>query len=189
MKEYTIKEFVEGYEKCVTDLLKERYITERLVLRTEYVSFLEKVELCKNLVNHFCMSENGNYINMNTPLKFLFYTKTLITKYTNLVSESAGFWDEYDLLKKSKILDIIMDTIPEIERYDFKSILDMVEEDCMTNHYEIHSFIDRQSVRFKELLENILNPIADELSNILNNMNEIDDKSLVDKIKMILKLK
>lgn len=184
MKEYTIKEFVNGYEKCTTDLLRERYIKERLVLKNSYISIIMKIELSKNIVNHFLLNETGDYINSNSVYKYLFFRKELIQQYTNLKCESPGFWDEYDLLKKSDLLDkVTIDIIPESEYLEFSEILEMIWEDSLTNHLEVHNFIDRQVIRLKDVLENVFSPVADKLSNIIENMSEQDDRKIAKAIK------
>lgn len=184
MKEYTIREFVEGYEKCTTDLLKERYIKERLVLRTKYISILLKIELSKNIVEHFLFNETKDYIKSDTVLKYLFFRKTLIQQYTNLICESAGFWEEYDLLKQSDLLDkVTIDIIPESEYLEFNEILEMVWEDTLSNYLELHTFIDRQMIRVKSTFEKVFDPVADKLSDIIDNMSNQDDKKVAKFVK------
>ena len=184
MKEYTIREFVEGYEKCTTDLLKERYIKERLVLRTKYISILLKIELSKNIVEHFLFNETKDYIKSDTVLKYLFFRKTLIQQYTNLICESAGFWEEYDLLKQADLLDkVTIDIIPESEYLEFNEILEMVWEDTLSNYLELHTFIDRQMIRVKSTIEKVFDPVADKLSDIIDNMSKQDDKKVAKFVK------
>ena len=187
MKEYTISEFVKGYEKCTTDLLKQRYIKERLVLKTPYISIMMKIELSKNIADHFLLNNTGDYIKSDSVLKYLFFRKTLIQQYTNLICESPGFWDEYDMLKKADLLDkVTIDIIPESEYLEFSEILEMVWEDSVMNYLEIHTFIDRQSFRIKEVIEQVFNPVADKLSEIIDGMSEKDDKKIAKIIKGIL---
>ncbi len=184
MKEYTIKEFVEGYEKCKTTLLKDRYISERLVLKTKYIPVLLKIELSKNIVDHFLWNDTKDYIKSNTVLKYLFFRKTLIQQYTNLICESPGFWEEYDLLKKSDLLDkVTIDFIPESEYLEFNEILEMIWGDTLDNYLELHTFIDRQMMRIKGTFEKVFDPVADKLSDIIDNMSKQDDKKVAKIIK------
>ena len=200
IKKISIKDFVEGYENCATDALKEEYIKDNLQV-INYVPFIKKVTLATNLVNATTF-EQETYIDVedneqtrstgrikfNSPSTSLLFNRTLIENYTNLQVETKGFFEEYDLLKSSGILDkLIIPTeyrdsyIPSSEIAELNTIVDMTRQDVINNNYEIHSYISNQVERFGILTGNVLSPIFSAISENIENLDE-------DKINKLSKL-
>lgn len=200
IKKISIKDFVEGYENCATDALKEEYIKDNLQV-INYVPFIKKVTLATNLVNTTTF-EQETYIDVedneqirstgrikfNSPSASLLFNRILIENYTNLQVETKGFFEEYDLLKSSGILDkLIIPTeyrdsyIPSSEIAELNTIVDMTRQDVINNNYEIHSYISNQVERFGILTGNVLSPIFSAISENIENLDE-------DKINKLSKL-
>lgn len=180
MNTVTIKDFTDGYSKLATASMKENYIKENIVI-TKYIPFVRKMTRAKNLVKITMRDENTGNVKINSAMHYLFFIKTLIEEYTNLISESASFSDEYDMLKQSGFLDRLIlkvdgkdPLIDSAELDEFKQIVNMEKSDLLDNEYEPHAFISGQVDRFKALGEATLTPLVDTVSKKLDEIPKED---------------
>lgn len=200
MRKISVKDFVEGYTNCATDSLKEDYIKDNLQI-VNYVPFIKKVTVAKRLVEittfeqeRYIDDEDNEQMRSTNRIKFnsvtasLLFNRALIENYTNLKIETPGFYEEYDLLKSSGVLDKLLTPteyrdsfIPSSEIAEFKTIVDMTRQDAINNNYEIHSYISNQVERFGTLTGNVLSPIFSVISENIENLDE-------DKINKLSKL-
>lgn len=156
MEKITIKNFIDEYNKRGTATMKDEYIRDTIEI-TKYVPFTQKLVRAKNLMKITMIDSDGNFA-ANSAFNYLFFVKTIIEDYTNLISESPSFADEYDMLKSSGFLDKLMlstettrSLIDPSELSELKSLCDMVVKDQYDNEYEIHSFIKNQITRIEKL--------------------------------------
>ena len=187
IKDITVKDFVDGYNSCPNQETKKSYIRDNLKLKTEYVSYILKIELCRALVEHFCMNDTKEYIHINSPFKHMFFQKTLIQQYTNIVIEDPSFWKEYDMLKSNDLLKDVIAIIPKKEVLEFKDVLDMTQNDYIANYMEIHTFIERQWIRIRSVANTVLSPILNELTDKINNLSKGDSKRIAEYLNSIVK--
>ena len=124
------------------------------------------------------IDSDGNFA-ANSAFNYLFFVKIIIEEYTNLISESASFADEYDMLKSSGFLDKLMistettrSLIDPSELSEFKSLCDMVVKDQYDNEYEIHSFIKNQITRIEKLGTVALDSISGAIKESIGNLDE-----------------
>lgn len=193
-----IKEFVEGYNKCATQQLKDRFIKEKLRI-TPYVSIIKKDAYAQLIVDR-TMFEQESYdsngetkyrktdkIRVNSVAQYVQFCRVIIELYTNLEIENGAFIDEYDALKSSGLLDLLMigsdkadPVIPMNELSEFRTVLDMKVKDTLENYSTPQAFIERQVDRFKALGEATLVPLMDTLSKKLDEMpkEELEGKIL-----------
>ena len=176
-----IREFVEKYEAIATDRLKEDYIKDNLHTKT-YLPFLTKVTLADKLAKVTTLDKDTGNVNVKSDANYLLFCRMIIEQYTDLQIETEGFYEEYDLLNESGLLDKIMQMIPEKEISEFKMLCDFKQKDLITNQYEMHSYISNQVTRFGELIGLTLKPIMEKFSDQLENMDEKD----IDKIAKAL---
>lgn len=177
----TIKEFTEKYNAIATDRLKEDYLNDNLHIKT-YLPFLTKVTLADKLAKITTLDKDTGNVSIKSDVNYLLFCRMIIEQYTDLQVETEGFYEEYDLLNESGLLDKIMQMIPEKEIAEFKMICDMKQKDILTNQYEMHSYISNQVTRFGELIGVTLKPIMEKISDQLENMDEKD----IDKIAKAL---
>ena len=59
----------------------------------------------------------------------------------------------------------------------------MVENDLITNEYEVHSFISKQVERFSELFGHIVSPAITRLSDVIKNMDNRTIENIAEKVK------
>lgn len=177
MEKITIKNFIDEYNKRDTATMKDEYIRDYIEI-TKYVPFTQKLVRAKNLMKAIMIDSDGNFA-ANSAFNYLFFVKTIIEEYTNLISESASFADEYDMLKSSGFLDKLMistettrSLIDPSELSEFKSLCDMVVKDQYDNEYEIHSFIKNQITRIEKLGTVALDSISGAIKESIGNLDE-----------------
>ena len=173
----TIREFVKKYNLIATDRLKEDYLKDNLHIKT-YLPFLTKVTLADKLAKVTTLDKDTGNVNVKSDANYLLFCRTIIEYYTDLQVETEGFYEEYDLLNESGLLDKIMQMIPEKEINEFKMICDMKKSDLLQNKYENHAFISEQVTRFGELIGTILKPALDKISEQLENLSDEDIENI-----------
>lgn len=206
MNKITIKNFVEDYNNRATESLKNDYIRDNLEV-VRYVPFLNKEVLANKLVDvstykyEDYTKEDGtigrrktNNIHVNSTAQYLLFCRLVIENYTNLTVETEGFFEEYDMLKSSGLLDKLMvgtestpPIIPIDEIGELRSLVDMKQKDALFNETEIHNFASSQVERFGTLAGITLKPILDRIVELLENMDEKDIEKLDNKISKFLK--
>lgn len=180
MNKITIKNFVEEYNNRV-DKLQETYLKENLEV-ISYLPFSYKNVLAEKLVNlttfvyEDYLKENDSVgrrktdkIKVDSVGQYLLFCRIVVENYTNLVVETNDFLEEYDLLKSSGLLDKLMvgtETVPPIipasEISEMRSIISMKQSDVMTNHCEIHNYIDSLIERFGDVFSVVAKPIMEK---------------------------
>ena len=172
-----IKEFTEKYNAMATDRLKEDYLNDNLHIKT-YLPFLTKVTLADKLAKVTTLDKDTGNVNVKSDINYLLFCRMIVEQYTDLQVETEGFYEEYDLLNESGLLDKIMQMIPEKEINEFKMICDMKKSDLLQNKYENHAFISEQVTRFGELIGTILKPALDKISEQLENLSDEDIENI-----------
>lgn len=125
----------------------------------------------KRIVESTAWDDDNVKMEINSPVRYLLYVYTLLTVYTNIETHKESMLAEYDALTSAGLKDLIIAKIPEAERKEFDAVLKMVADDYYTNYFETHSYIDRIIDRFKNIVENFLSPISEDLVKGLNNLN------------------
>lgn len=186
IKKIAIRDFVKEYKSRVPQL-QESYIKENLVI-IPYVPFVRKDALAKKLVDistyvyEDYTKEDGTVgrrktdkIQVNSTAQYLFFCRLVIENYTNLTVETEGFFEEYDELKSSGLLDRLMvstevsdSLIPMNEITELRALIDMKTKDEIFNKTEVHNYVNSLVERFG----NVLNVLAKPIINNINNMNE-----------------
>lgn len=204
-KTISIKKFVNEYAKRVPQL-QEIYIKENLVI-TPYVPFNKKNVLADKLVDistyvfedytkedETIGRRKTDKIRVNSTAQYLLFCRLVIENYTNLVVETEGFFEEYDALKSSGLLDKLMvstetrpSLIPMDEIAELRVIIDMKQKDAIFNATEIHNYIGSQVERFGTLLGVTLKPVMDKIAENLENMTEQDVEKLSKKVDKAMK--
>ena len=191
-----VLEFCEKYINTA-DQLKYSFINENLEIKP-YASIIKKVGYAQAILNKSMYDqeeytdEEGNNrlrktdrIKVNSVVQYVQFCRFIITTYTNLEIEDGSFIKDYDALKSSGLLDILIigddinpPLIPVNEIAEFRSILDMKAKDILTNEYEPHAFISNQIERFAMLSNVTLNPIIESVGEKIGSL----PKETVDKI-------
>ena len=176
-----IKNFTEKYSAIATDRLKEEYLNDNLHIKT-YLPFLTKVTLADKLAKVTTLDKDTDNINLKSDVNYLLFCRMIIEQYTDLQVETEGFYEEYDLLNESGLLDKIMQMIPEKEIKEFKMIVDMKKDDLLFNQSTPKAFINQQIERITNIASVTLKPVLDKLATELENM----DDSKIEKLSKVL---
>ena len=172
-----IKNFVESYSNFATQNLKDDYLKDNLEITT-YVPFVKKVTYAASLAQNTMIDKDTGNVRVSSESNYLFFVRSIIELYTDLEIENNAFYDEYDLLNESGLLDKIMQMIPEKEITEFKMICDMKKDDIIFNQSTPKAFINQQIERVSTILGVTLKPVLDKLATELENMDEKDIEKL-----------
>ena len=184
MEKIGIKAFVERYENCATESLKDDYLKNTLEVK-KYIPFVLKDALASTIANATCFEkiekkdldgnvtfENTGRIKLNSVARRLLFYRCVIEQYTNLKVETEGFHEEYDLLNSLGILDKIIQMIPERELGEFAQIVDMKISDTVSYYSTPQKFVSDQVERFGTLIGVTLNPFLEKLADQLGELDE-----------------
>lgn len=185
-KKYTVKDFYKKYNSAEADKTKEVLIKN--VMNAHYVPYENKITICEKIVENSyykTIEKNGANIkklHINSPAQYMLYCLWLVEQYTNIKVDFKNGLEEFNLLNKSELLDIIISNIPERELKEFRMILDMIENDVMQNEYEIHAFISNQVESFGELFGVLVKPAIEQFNEVVKNMDEKTIDKIVNKL-------
>lgn len=205
MNKMTVKEFVEGYNKCV-DSLKNRYIQEKLnVISYLPVSIKDAIAIVitdRTMFEQEKTEENGEIkfrktdnIHVNSFVQYMLFVREVIEKYTNLVwSNDGNYTADYDLLKSSGLLDKLMvgevvggkeipSLIPSNEISEIKTLIDMHKSDIMQNTYDPHAYISRQVERFGTLANITIEPLMKLIEQKIEGIPKEDINKVVEFVR------
>lgn len=200
-----IREFVEKYNAIATDRLKEDYLKDNLHIKT-YLPFLKKDAIARVLVDRSTYkyenytkedgtigSRKTDEIKVNSVAQYLLFCRVVIENYTDLEVETEGFFEEYDALKQSGLLDKLMvgsenvpPMIPADEIGELRSLISMKQSDVMTNYATPQAYISNQVERVSTILGVTLKPVLDKITTSIENMDEKDIEKFGNKLEKVL---
>lgn len=199
-----IKDFVEGYKNRI-DVLKEQYLKDNLKITT-YVPFLRKDAIARVVTDRSTYrfetytkedgtlgSKKTDEIKVNSVVQYLLFCRVVIENYTNLEAETDGFFEEYDALKQSGLLDKLMvgsenvpAMIPADEINELRMLISMKQSDVMTNYATPQAYISNQVERVSTILGVTLKPVLDKITTSIENMDEKDIEKFGNKLEKVL---
>lgn len=190
MEKISIRNFAEGYARCVNQQLRDRYIKEKLEIKS-YIPVLRKDALA-DVIARRTVFEHENYVaddgttktrstgnvKINTFVGYMLFCRIVIEEYTNLEADKNHFDQDYDALKTSGLLTYLMggegSLIPEDEIAEFRTIIEMKKNDFLATESSIDVFVKRQIDRFKDLGEATLAPLTSVIKEKLDSLSEED---------------
>ena len=201
IKKIGIKQFCKEYKNRVPQM-QESYIKDNLVI-TPYVPFVRKDALADKLVDISTYifedyeKEDGTIgrrktdkIRVNSTVQYLLFCRLVIENYTNLTVETEGFFEEYDLLKQSGLLNKLMigddaeqPLIPMDEIAELRTIIDMKQKDVLFNKTEVHNYIDSLLERFSDVLNVLAKPIMDKAMEQMNETENVEGNDFLEVVK------
>ena len=171
-KRIDLYDLVENYKKRSSIKLKEEYLKSQVKVKP-YLSYGVKMFLADQIVKQSCLKDGNVYV--DSCKKYLLYIYTLIKYYTNIDISEKDLMLQYDLLDENELVEKILALIPEKELISFKTILDMKQDDLMTNKYGTYAFIEDQVERIRSITPEITKafaPLIDVLSNKIETLDE-----------------
>ncbi len=201
-----IFEFVEKYDAIATESLKNDFIKDNVIF-VDYIPFIKKDALAQKLID-VSMYEYEDYtdksgkvnrrktdkIKVNSVVQYLLFCRIIIENYTNLEVETDGFFEEYDALKQSGLLDKLMvgteiaaPLIPQSEISEFKTIIDIKQKDLLYNATEIHNYVNSLVERFGDIIDVLAKPIMDkaieQMGDAEKNTDDVKGNNFLEVIK------
>ena len=195
-----ILELVEKYNSYNNSTLKASLLKDIKI--TPYVSIIKKDAYAQLIVDmttfeQEAYDDNGetkyrktDKIRVNSVAQYVQFCRAVIELYTDLEIEDGSFIKEYDALKSSGLLDILMvgseqrdPLIPMSELSEFKTILSMKQSDVQFNETTAQAFISKQIGRISDLANTTLTPLVDVVS---KKLDEIPKEDLEKSIRTIL---
>lgn len=196
-----ILEFVERYNNMATQQLKDRFVKDEVKI-TPYVSIIKKDAYAQLIVDKTTFEQesyddNGvtkyrktDKIRVNSVAQYVQFCRAVIELYTDLEIEDGSFIKEYDALKSSGLLDILMvgsnkadPLIPMSELSEFKTILTMKQSDTQFNETTTQAFISKQIGRISDLANATLKPLVEVVSKKLDEIPKEDLDMVVELAK------
>lgn len=187
----TVLEFVNKYNNYNNSTLKESLLKEIKI--TPYVSIIKKdtyaqLILDKTTFEQEAYDDNGetkyrktDKIRVNSVAQYVQFCRAVIELYTDLEIEDRSFIKEYDALKSSGLLDILMvgseqrdPLIPMSELNEFKTILSMKQSDVQFNETTTQAFISKQIGRISDLANATLTLLINVVSKKLDEIPKDD---------------
>lgn len=195
-----ILELVEKYNSYNNSTLKESLLKDIKI--TPYVSIIKKDAYAQLIVDKTTFEQeayddNGetkyrktDKIRVNSVAQYVQFCRAVIELYTDLKIEDGSFIKEYDALKSSGLLDILMvgseqrdPLIPMSELSEFKTILTMKQSDTQFNETTTQAFISKQIGRISDLANATLTPLIDAVSKKINDIPKEDLDMVVELAK------
>ena len=183
-KDFNVKDFVEEYEKQLTDNDKARFLRNKL--KTEkYMPYEDKLTIAENIVNHSSyamVKEDGNLkqtdrIALNSPMRYILFVMTVVDKYTNIEVNFKNIMPEFDALNSNSLIEVIFEKVGDKETAEFNTVVEMVLNDFMANKYQFKNYIDDTLLKVSGLVAKCA-PLIDNITSKLDSMSEEDVEKL-----------
>ena len=184
-----ISEFIDNFKekkimntKVAPDAVSE-YIKKELEVK-DYMPFIEKRELCERVLNACNVKDENGLIKVDGVSRYIIFTLSVISKYTNLEFSSGEEFDsldEYDMLCQANLLNPILDVIGA-EYTTCNNMLNMMMEDIMTNNNTIENVIGAVLGRLGDSIDDFITVISDKVESMNLDLSQID----IDKYKGVI---
>lgn len=156
----------------------QEYISKELEIKP-YVPFVEKRELCE-LVIDACndKDEDSGLIKTDSVSRYIVFTVSIISKYTNLEfssdeDEEFDQLDAYDMLCQNHLLNPIIEAIGE-EYATCNNMLNMMMNDVLANNNTIETVIGNVLNRVLEPIDGLVGSFAKKVEEMDFDLSQID---------------
>lgn len=183
-KRIDLYKLVEEYNKRSSTKLKEEFLKVQVKV-VLYLGYATKIFLAQNIINQTCMKDGK--VHIDSCKKYIMYIYTMIKFYTNIDIHEKDLMIQYDLLDENNMIEKILDLIPEKERITFKTILDMKQDDLMTNKYGTHAFIEEQMDRIEGASSKFSEAFAPLVDTLTEKVKTLDENKIEKMLKGAIK--
>lgn len=159
-KTLTVSELAKKYESAV-DKMKPTVLKE--VKSEKYIDYEDKITKMNNVIISTHVDKDTN-VRVNTPMKFVLFSISVIDMYTNIQVDLKDVLKEFNMLHKVGLIDRLIHPnqeqdaiIPVNEVTECAEIMSMISEDFMVNNYGVSAMFNKFFIFMKEMLPNILN--------------------------------
>ena len=184
--------FVENFknDKVINTQIKpnaiSEYLKEKLEVK-EYVPFIEKQSIAQ-ITLETCSNMKDGVIAVDSIKKYIIFTITVLSTYTNLEFSGSNDLDSYDALCSYQIgdgtlLDEIVKTF-EKEYVRCNDILNMMTADLLAEN-NIEKQVGKFLSGISEKIDGLGDSLIDRLGNFNTDLNQLDIDKLSDIISKI----
>lgn len=188
-----ITEFVQNFNsKKITNTklapnAVQEYIAKELEVK-KYIPFVDKRALCESVLETCCTKDDNGLVKVDSVTRYILFTISVITKYTNLEFSSGkddeyDSLDEYDILCESGLLNPILAVIGE-EYAACNNMLNMMMDDIIANNNTVEAVTGHALSKITDSVDELINVFADKVEEMELDLSQID----IDKYKGILDL-
>lgn len=185
-----VNEFVKLYKDSKVQNTKinpnavEAFIKQHLEI-VDYLPFVEKRALCQKALDASCET-NGAIVEVDSVSRYILFTVSVLTKYTNLEfgkTDGIDSIDEYDMLCQSGLLNYILGAIAG-EYEACNNILNMMMADIDANNNNVAAVFDKALQKVLGSVDKIVGALANKVEDLELDLSQID----IDKYKGLLDL-
>lgn len=168
----------------------EQYIKKELEVK-DYLPFAEKRELCTKVLNACNTKENNGLVKVDSVTRYIIFTISIISKYTNLefssgTDEEVDSLDEYDMLCQANLLNPILDVIGE-EYVTCNNILNMMMADIVANNNTVESVVGHTMGKISQSVDDLVNVLAEKVEELNLDLGEINIDKILGLIQKFIK--
>ena len=163
-KTITVTQFVEQFSNKKGDM-KMQFVDKHIVSR--YVPYEKKCDECSRIIKSSSRNDKGEFF-QNLAARYMLYSLTLIDLYTDIIVDFGKSLEEFNLLDKNGLVDIIVGSIDQTEHAKFDTLLNMFQEDYYENNRSVSSLVSGAVKRVET--------IGDKFAEALNAA--LDDKTM-----------
>ena len=182
----TVKEFIEKSKGVQNTAYKPNavaeYIRDTLEVKS-YVPFVEKREMCAKVLDGACKNV-GSIVEVDSVSRYLLFTISIISKYTNLTFENTDDLDaidQYDMLCQSGFLNEILHVIGG-EYETCNNILNMMMADIDANNNNVAAVFDKALQQILGYVGNFADVLSEKVGEMELDLSQID----IDKIMGVI---
>lgn len=179
-------------EKIKTNQIKNtayspQAIEEFLIKNIEfksYLPFIEKRKLCEKVLEVAC-KKNGGLVEVDSVSRYILFTMSMITHYTDLTfenNEDLDSLDCYDLLCENNLLNPILDCIGG-EYAVCNNMLNMMMGDIVANNNNAVTVLNEAATQLLDIVDDFADVLAEKVEGLNLNLSKID----IDKLEGLLK--
>jgi hypothetical protein len=184
-----IKEFIEKVKGVKNTNYKPNAVSEfiRSTLEIkEYVPFVEKRDLCEKVLEVVC-TKNGAIVEFDSVSRYILFTISMLTKYTNLEFENTDGLDaidQYDMLCQHGLLNPILEVIAG-EYETCNNILNMMMADIDANNNNIAAVANSALQNMFDIIEGFADVLKDKVDSMGLDLNQFNIDGIMEVIKKL----
>ena len=144
-----VKDFINDYIEIINksynnnddrDNNIQTFIKKHII--TDYVDFNRKHQLCEHIIKTTMYDEEGEF-HQNSIGRYLSFIPVILKEYTDLELIEETYTEDFSLLDRYDLINLIIKYLPGKEYKDFNMIFDMLIDDIYANR-NIISYIDKK---------------------------------------------
>ena len=172
MKDITVQEFINTYNKKESDQEKQDYI--KSMVKIEYMPINTKMTLAEKIVENAYWKdiEKKDIVSVSSPVRHVLHVYTIINNYNKTMAE------DYDYLNRDGLVVELIKAIGNDVK-EFTAIEEMTAQDFMTNHYGTQAFIQNQVTRLNDVLKQVGTSLAPVFAEAMKDISKEDIIKLV----------